>query len=211
VFQLDVREFIQTQRYTGPTKKGIRFSIEDLPTVLTLLKQLRARLHDKEKSQPSLFENHGPDTGGVPEPPAEHSGADQVVSEILPDGPKRFPGDFLNSAEAYCEEIQIPPGRIRLGQTTAAKQEIVAEDGVVYTAKNLVEGKYILYAHLAGSNPVRLPTEPFEVFKAVKQYEMYLRKLRGHLMQAYLERTGHEPTAEHLAKEAFTRLGLPWD
>jgi len=211
VFQLDVREFIQTERYTGPTRKGIRFSLEDLPQVLTLLKQLRTHLRDKEKSQPSLFDTHDPGSGKVSEPPTEYKGADQVVSGILPDGPKRFPGDFLNSAEAQCEEIQIPRGRIRLGQATATKQEIVSEDGVVYTAKNLVEGKYILYAHLAGSNPVRLLVEPFEVFKAVKQYEVYLRGVRARLVQAYLQHTGHRPTAEHFARQAFASLGLPWD
>jgi len=35
---VDVREYLDTPGYKGPTKKGIRFSWDKLPEVLTLLK-----------------------------------------------------------------------------------------------------------------------------------------------------------------------------
>jgi len=41
---VDIRKFVESDNYTGPTKQGIRFSVDLLPEVLEHLKKLRREL-----------------------------------------------------------------------------------------------------------------------------------------------------------------------
>ena len=52
---VDVREYLDTYTYTGPTKKGIRFSWDKLPEVISLLRIQARKLMDHEDEQLSLF------------------------------------------------------------------------------------------------------------------------------------------------------------
>lgn len=210
VCQLDIREYVQGKSYSGPTKKGVRFGVDDLAQALTFLKAQAVKISELEGLEPGLFEK-------TMEPQEEYQGegsgadgVDQVVSEILSEGPKRFPEDFLSETKGKFLSIPVPPEPIRLGQLSSGKQQVVSEAGFLYEAKNPVEGKYIVYAHMAGSRAVRMPDNPFDVFRAVKQYEIYVRGIQKALAEAYCKRTNHRPTAQHLARSAFQKLGLPW-
>ena len=210
LYQLDVREYVKSERYSGPTKKGIRFGIDNLPRAVDLLKGQAAKIAELEQAQPSLFDQAGESKGKDREAEEKQVDTDQVVSETLPEGPKRFPDSFLGETDGSLVQISLPPEPIRLGQLSSGKQQIVSEMGFIYEAKNPVEGKYIVYAHMAGSRAVKIPEKPFDVFRTVKQYKIYVRGIQKSLTESYHRRTAHRPTAEHLAKSAFKKLGLPW-
>jgi hypothetical protein len=89
--------------------------------------------------------------------------------------------------------------------------QVRSEFGFSRPVKNLVEGKFVVYAHARGERRVNVATEMIEVFRSVKAYENYLRDLKRSLTQAYLRKSGHRPTdAEHRVKDVFKSLGLPW-
>jgi len=208
--QLDIREYVKSERYSGPTKKGIRFGIDTLPQVLGFLKAQADKIRELNRSQRSLFKRDQEHNERVKIDQNNRVNIDQVVSQILPDGPEQFPDYFLSDKKGPFDIIHVPPEPIRLGQLSGRKQQVVSEMGFLYEAKNLVEGKYIVYAHMAGNRPVKIPEKPFEVFRTVKQYEIYVRGIQKSLIDSYYKRTGHIPTAEHLARSAFKKLGLPW-
>lgn len=208
--QLDIREYAKSERYSGPTKKGIRFGIDALPKVLNFLKAQADKISELNGSQGSLFGQSRETNEKEKIDQKNQANIDQVVSQILPDGPEQFPDYFLSDKKGPFDIIQVPPETIRLGQLSGRKQQVVSEMGFLYEAKNLVEGKYIVYAHMAGNRPVKIPEKPFEVFRTVKQYEIYVRGIQKSLIDSYYKRTGHKPTAEHLARSAFKKIGLPW-
>lgn len=208
--QLDIREYVKSERYSGPTKKGIRFGIDTLSQVLSLLKAQADKIGELKGSQRSLFEQDREPNEKDKTDQKNQENMNRVMSQILPDGPERFPDYFLADKNGPFDIIPVPQEPIRLGQLSGRKQQVVSEKGFLYEAKNLVEGKYIVYAHMAGCRNVKIPEKPFEVFRTVKQYEIYVRGIQKSLIDSYYKRTGHRPTAEHLARSAFQKLGLPW-
>lgn len=136
---------------------------------------------------------------------------DQVLQEILPNGPKVFPDDFLEPAVKSGDfvEISIPGEPLRLNTDMLFKPEIYSESGFRYEAKNPTEAKYILYAQRPGITSVRIPAQPIAMFKTVVNYEKYLRELRKQLLEAYFNRTLEHKIANRLTQSAFQELGLP--
>jgi len=57
---LDVRKYVSTEKYTGWTKKGLRFSVDVLDDVLPHLAAVQAALDDWREGHSGLFEAGGP-------------------------------------------------------------------------------------------------------------------------------------------------------
>jgi hypothetical protein len=209
---VDVREYLDTPGYKGPTKKGIRFSWDKLPEVLTLLKAQAQQMGKQERERPTLFPEIQPEwveKAAEPGKPIDVKG-DPILGRILPDGPKNFPEDFLGGKENKGIEVQIPPEPIEVVQLSDGKYVVRSSFSFCHTIRNVVEGNFIYYASLRGHQKVLVPKEMFAIFQAVKAYETYLRELRHSLLQAYERKSGHRPIAEHQAKEVFRKFGLPW-
>jgi hypothetical protein len=209
---VDVREYLDTPGYKGPTKKGIRFSWDKLPEVLTLLKAQAQQMGEQERERPTLFPMIQPEwveKASEPGRPIEVKG-DPILGKILPVGPKNFPEDFLGGRENKGIEVQIPPEPIEVVQLSDGNYVVRSSLSFCHAVRNVAEGNFIYYASLRGHQKVLVPKEMFSIFQAVKSYETYLRELRYSLLQAYERKSGHRPIAEHQAKEVFRKLGLPW-
>jgi hypothetical protein len=208
---VDVREYVDSETYTGPTRKGIRFAWDKLPEFIGLLDTQARQLGLGEKAQPTLFadahprlvrqaETAGADTG---------HGGDAVLRELLPQGPKAFPGEFLNGVKETVN-LELPPEPISVVVLPAGNHVVQSDLGFRHDVRNPTEGNFIYYSHLRGLKAVPVPTAMIEVFRAVKAYENYVRDVRHTLLKAYERKSGHRPMAEHQTKEAFKCYGLPW-
>lgn len=136
---------------------------------------------------------------------------EQVLKDILPTGPKRFPEDFCDipSARQKFKEIQIPSEPLRLGHDFFGKQEVISDSGYKYEAKNILEAKYIIYAQKPGLSIVKIPLEPIVQQKIVKSYEIYLRELKKKFFEQFYNRTLNHKMAQNLTQAVFKELNLP--
>lgn len=208
---VDVREFVDSEKYAGPTKKGVRFAWDKLPEFIGILQTQARQLGGAEQKQPVLFPEARPDWVAQ----AEQVGADvkpsqdSVLGELLPEGPKDFPGEFLNR-EKETTQLALPAEPIAVVVLPGGTHAVQSDFGFQHIVRNPTEGNFVHYAHLRGHRTVSMPIEMIEIFKTVKAYENYLRDLRHALLQAYERKSGHRPIAEHQTKEVFRSHGLPW-
>ncbi len=208
---VDVREYVDSATYAGPTKKGVRFAWDKLTECIGLLETQARRLGSGEKAQAVLFADAHP--GWVKD--AEKAGAtkghagDSVLGELLPHGPKVFPGEFLDGVKTTMD-LDLPAEPITVVVLPGGKHAVQSDLGFRHLVRNPTEGNFIQYAHLRGLRAVAVPTVMIEVFRAVKAYENYVRDVRHALLHAYERKSGHRPMAEHQTKEVFKSYGLPW-
>lgn len=208
---VDVREYVDTDNYTGPTKKGVRFPWDKLPEFIGILETQARQLGGTVKAQPVLFPETRP--GWVQQ--AEKAGTDKrpsrdsVLHELLPDGPKDFPDQFLGS-KTKTVKLELPSEPISVVALPGGAYAVQSDFGFRHKVRNPTEGNFVSYAYLRGHRTVSIPIEMIEIFRAVKAYENYLRDIRHALLQAYERKSGHRPMAEHQTREVFTSLGLPW-
>ena len=141
---------------------------------------------------------------------AEKESFQEVLDEVLPEGPKRFPDDFLsvNAAKGERVEVPLPDAKLRL-DVSPMVVSLYADKRVFRYVKNPPEGKFIIYCQHAGHSVARLPAKPVEVSRTVANYEGYLRDLRRALYEAYYRRTLDIAVAERLTQAAFDRFKLP--
>jgi len=144
-------------------------------------------------------------------PKAVQKAETDVLAEILPKGPKKFPDDFLpaNLKPGDIEEVELPSEPLRIAGPMFGKEEVVTDAGFKYEARNKIEAHFLIYAQIAGQKTARIPKEMVEVARAVKNYEIYLRELKGTLFEAYYKRTLDQRTAARLTAAAFEKLNLP--
>ncbi len=135
---------------------------------------------------------------------------EQVRDDLVKEGIKKFPDDFLNKKPKPqdCISVAVPDMPLKLGHFFMGQQEIVAE-GFSYQAPSLVTAKYIIYARKANEYTVCLPNDEIVVTKAVTDYERYLKELFQKLNQELLNRTFDHRQAETLSHRIFQELGLP--
>jgi hypothetical protein len=135
----------------------------------------------------------------------------EVVQEFLPDGPKQFPKDFLDSSliKDKMKEVSLPNKPLRLGNYFFGEQEIITDSGFFYKAKNPVEAKYLIYAQKSGISKVLVPFESMPLFKTVKNYENYLRNLRVEMAKVLLSHTLDQHMAESLLNQILEENRLP--
>lgn len=135
----------------------------------------------------------------------------QVIEEVLPQGAKKFPEEFLDlSLKANdFQDVSVPGEPLKLGMYFLGTQEVISDSGFTYQAKTVEEAKYLVYAQKPDSFIVRIPKNTAAVTKAVNDYERYLRELKGKLFQAFLNATFNYKLADTLAQRVFAELGLP--
>ena len=134
---------------------------------------------------------------------------DSVLYDLLPDGPKDFPGKFLDTKEIV--KLDLPSKPISVMVQPGDRYVVQSDFGFRHTVRNRTEGNFIFYAYLRGHQSVSIPKEMIDVFRAVKGYENYLRNLRHALLQAYERKSGHKTMAEHKTQEVLNTMGcLGW-
>jgi hypothetical protein len=132
---------------------------------------------------------------------------DLILDEIAPDGPKRFPDDFLDNNCSDFYELDLPGIQLRLAPLS--ETIITSPKGYFrYQAKNPPEAKYILYAHKVGSKKVKIPKDNLTLFKAVKAYEKYCYDVMKESFELFIEFTNDEEKAESLTDIIANRLDL---
>ena len=208
---VDIREFVKTFKYTGPTKKGIRFLLDKLPEVIEFFQIQSQRIEKDDEQQRRLFPKpkakskaQTPTTGVSKD--IQYNG---LLTKICPNGFRNFPRDFIKTP-GHGKQINLPSESIEITTQVNGACVVRSELGFCCIVRNPIEGKFLLYCWLRGHRSVYIPEKMIEIFKAVKEYENYLRDIRHALILEFQRGTGSRPTAEYLTKEVFKSHGLPW-
>lgn len=209
---IDVREYVETSGYTGPTPKGVRFTWDKLPEVIGLMRLQVERLGADESRQPTLFPEACPQWAEKAQSTETQSRAprDAVLAELLPKGAKPFHDDFITGPSAVSDAVELPAEPLAIVQERDGRYVARSEFGYSRTVRNALDGSFLAYAQLRGLRSVSVPHEMIVVFRAVKSYEYYVRELQRSLMLAYERQTGNRAVAEHQTKRALKDHGLPW-
>ncbi len=143
--------------------------------------------------------------------PTEHNQGllEKVLSEVCPEGIKRFPEDFLKSCveDKEMHEIAVPGTPLQLDPNSRTTV-VSPRRHFRYEAKNPPEAKYIIYAHRIGQKRIKTPKDNKAVFKAVASYDKYCLDVKNQCFTVSLKYTNDEEMAELLTREAEQRLGL---
>jgi methylase of polypeptide subunit release factors len=136
---------------------------------------------------------------------------DEVVEELLPDGPRHFPEDFysISARAGKFNELQIPTSPLRYAGPMFGKEELITEEKVTIQVNNRFEVQFMLFAQAAGHSIARIPVQPVECSRTVNEYKKYLRDLRKQFHEAYFRRTLDQTQADRLTSEAWRKLALP--
>ncbi len=135
---------------------------------------------------------------------------EQVIEEILPDGVKKFPGEFIDSRYLKdAKEISVPDDHLQLGAYFMGQQEIITQSGFKYEAENFDEAKFIVYAQKPNSYVIKIPKKRPVVINAVESYEKYLKKLKDRLFGAIFSLTLDHKQADILVHQIYEEIGLP--
>ena len=142
---------------------------------------------------------------------AEKRVAEEVLDEILPQGPKRFPDEFFSAAAASAPKraVELPDQPLEFEYTPMFMGVHVKGGSFNYDVKSPAEGKFLVYAQRAGHRVAYLPQKTVEITRTVANYEKELRELRKRLYDAYYRRTLDTKTAARLTQSAFDRFQLP--
>jgi len=205
---VDVREYVDTSSYQGPTKRGIRFRWNLLPEVSACLREQAKVMSENEKRQPSLFETETFETEKELEESAGRSG-EKAVRELVGEDPKRFPDNFLDGSAEKGACMELPEERLYLEQDSGGLYLLKTSEGAFSKVRNPAEANFIIYAQLGGHRYVTLPKEMLQVFKTVKAYENYVRGLRSRLVSKILKRACQQSVADYEADKLLHELGMP--
>jgi hypothetical protein len=155
------------------------------------------------------FPGSASSTKGPKEPTSddEEEITELILQEVAPDGPKKFPEDFLDRNCTDFYEVELPGTQLQLAPLS--QTIITSPKGYFrYQARNPPEARYILYAHNVGSKKIRVPRDNLTLFKTVKSYEKYCDELARRAFELFLEFTHDEVKAEHLTREVENKLDL---
>ena len=134
----------------------------------------------------------------------------QVLEELLPEGPKCFPDDFLSHAVLKDERIEVALPETPLRLDVSPMYVIVYAGASTFRqVKYPAEGKFIIYCQRAGQSVAAMPSKIIEVRRTVTSYEKYLHDLRNTLYDAFYRRTLDVGVAARLTQAAFDRFKLP--
>ena len=136
---------------------------------------------------------------------------EDVLQDLLPGGPARFPDDFFSPAARAGDfrEIPLPTTPMRYVGPHFGKEQLTTQDGQILTVVNKFEVRYLLFAQASGQKVARLPEKPVEISRTVNNYVQYLRDLRARLRDAYFTRTLDQAAAERFVGEAWRKFNLP--
>ncbi|MBI3814079.1 MAG: hypothetical protein HY279_06395, partial [Nitrospinae bacterium] len=142
---------------------------------------------------------------------------EQVISEIIPNGPRKFPEEFIDSrylkpalseVEGEAKEISISNEPLKLGNYFMGQQEVVSDSGFKYTAQGIEEAKFIIYSQKPNCYIVKLPKDRIRLTKAVYEYERYIKGLKDELFQAFFTRTHDHKLADTLVERVIEGMGI---
>jgi len=135
---------------------------------------------------------------------------EQVLADVLPDGVKAFPDDFLDPAalDDGFREVPVPADGFQIDTRLVGRKDLIGANGWHYSAKTPQEAKFLVYAHHPGMTSVRVPMQTVAVIQAVARYEEYLRQLKSDLRQRFHERTMNHQVAERLTEQVWKELGI---
>ncbi len=135
---------------------------------------------------------------------------EQVIEEIIPDGVKKFPEEFVDSKYLKdAREISVPNEPLKLGSYFIGQQEVVSDSGFKYDAANLEDAKFIIYSQKPNSFLIKIPKQASVIINAVDDYERYLKDLKAKLFEAFFNRTHDHKQADILVQQVFEEMGLP--
>jgi len=209
--KVDIREFVETATYAGPTKKGVRFPWDKLRPFTQLLEVLVHDLGAIVESDPTLFPDDQPTwvmkasserMSGLKEIPPSLDGFDATTLKVFPDA-------FFPDGKFDITSFVLPPEPLMIGQDRDGHHFVANESGFHRQVRNEVEGKFFLYAQRRGNSEIQLPKEMFKIFSAVTAYERYCRDLRNKLVRDFEARSRNRALAEHMARETLQTHGLP--
>jgi hypothetical protein len=206
---VDIREYVDSARYAGPTKAGVRFGWDKLKQFAQLAEVLVQQLGVAASAETTLFPDMKPQwvsdaqesLGAAEHKPAPH-GFDATSL-------KSFPDAFLPAAKFEVEQLKLPADVLRIGQDRGGQYFVTDDSGFHRPVRNEVEGKFFLYSQRCGATELSLPKEMIKVFSAVASYEKYCRELRQKLIRDFETRSRNRALAEHMAQETMQTHGLP--
>lgn len=136
---------------------------------------------------------------------------EEIIEEIMPKGFRIFPEGFIKGwAREECEEIVLPLGQLKLGETGICVQEICDSEGNhVMEVESEERGKFIVYAKKKDEVIVKVPKNPIVMIKAIKDYEISLRELKAKLFTAFMEKCGDYGASENLTRQVLQEFSLP--
>lgn len=136
---------------------------------------------------------------------------EEVSDEILLDGPIKFPEGFVKGrSQTEYEEIGVPAGKLKLGESFFDKHEICDAEGEhLMEVGSEEKGKFIVYAKKKDELVIKVPESMVVIKKAVQEYERYLRELKGKVYTAFMEKCGDHSISENLTRQVFEDFDLP--
>ena len=206
---VDIREFIETPKYSGPTKKGVRFSWDKLTEVIAIFHIQAQQLEKENGPQIPLFPKSKPQDPSPKKTPTDENHHNSILLTVYPNGFQLFPEDFIKAIEKG-KLFNLPQEPISVSTLIDGTCVVKSDFGYCCSVLNPIEGKYIYYSWLRGNRAVNVPEKMIETFKAVKEYENYLREIRLLLMRELERKSGSRSLAEYQTKEIFKKNGLPW-
>jgi len=137
---------------------------------------------------------------------------DEIVEEVLPDGTIRFPEGFVKGwPKIQCDEIGVPAGKLKLGESFFDKQEICDEEGKHFMEVATEErAKFIVYAKKKDELVIKIPESSVAIKKAVQGYEFYVKELKDKLYTAFMDKCGDHSLSENVTRQVFEGFGLPY-
>jgi hypothetical protein len=138
---IDIREFVETTSYVGPTKKGVRFPWDKLHLFVELLEVLVHDLGSDLETDPTLFQDHKPPwIKSTSEPGVEIPSVECFDVAAL----KPFPTGFLPDGMFESEIIALPADRLKIELDCEGRYFIKNGSGFQRQVRNEVEGKFFL-------------------------------------------------------------------
>jgi len=135
---------------------------------------------------------------------------EQVVDEIIPERPKKFPEEFTDSKYLKdAKELSVPNEPLKLGSYFMGKQEVISDSGFRYETEYIDEAKYIIFSQKPDIFVIRIPKKKAVVVNAVEDYERYLRELKAKLFESFFSRTHDHKQADTLVQQVLEELGIP--
>ena len=111
---------------------------------------------------------------------------EKVISEVIPDGMRKFQEDFIDSRYLKkAKEISVPDEPLKLGKFFFGRQELLSEGGFKYEATSIAEAKFIIFSQKPNCYIVKIPEDKVRLKKAVAEYEKYIEGLKDNLFEEF--------------------------
>jgi len=136
---------------------------------------------------------------------------EEVSEEIIGDRIRQFPEGFIKGiGKIDFEEVGLPKGKLKIGDSFFTQHEICNEDGqCVMEILSEEKAKYIVYAKKKDEFIVKIPKRTVILQKAVQDYEIYLKRLKEKLFTSFMEKCGDIIISQNLTRKIFEDFELP--